>query len=64
MTAGVHDRVTVPHLCCTVHDCTEALPTQQDHFCTTHRHLINVCCIQGCQTEAEPGFRTCTVEAH
>ncbi|KAJ7234697.1 hypothetical protein C8J57DRAFT_1089536, partial [Mycena rebaudengoi] len=64
MTAGVHDGVTVRHLCCTVHDCTEALPTQRDHFCATHRHLIKVCCIRGCQTEAEPGFRTCTVEAH
>ncbi|KAJ7503848.1 hypothetical protein B0H11DRAFT_1613914, partial [Mycena galericulata] len=64
ITAGVHDRVTVRHLCCSVHDCQEALPTQRHHFCFTHRDLIQQCCILGCESVAQPGFRTCTIENH
>ncbi|KAJ7135526.1 hypothetical protein C8R46DRAFT_1181090 [Mycena filopes] len=64
MTAGVHDGVTVRHLCCSVHDCQEALPTQRHHFCLTHEHLLQQCCIRGCSQSARPGFRTCTTETH
>ncbi|KAJ7439728.1 hypothetical protein B0H11DRAFT_1687812, partial [Mycena galericulata] len=64
ITAGVHDGVTVRHLCCSVHDCQEALPTQRHHFCFTHRDLIQQCCILGCESVAQPGFRTCTIENH
>ncbi|KAJ7178701.1 hypothetical protein C8R43DRAFT_942315 [Mycena crocata] len=39
MSAGVHDGVTVRHLACSVHDCTEALESQRDLFCQSHSHL-------------------------
>lgn len=64
MTAGVHDGVNVRHLCCSVHECQDALPSQRDYFCLAHANLINQCCIVGCKELAQPGFRTCTVEAH
>ncbi|KAJ7486073.1 hypothetical protein B0H11DRAFT_1721890, partial [Mycena galericulata] len=64
MSAGVHDGVTVRHIACSVHDCTVALRSQRDLFCPTHQHLMQVCCINGCQTQAEPGFRTCTESTH
>ncbi|KAJ6619830.1 hypothetical protein B0H10DRAFT_1124062 [Mycena sp. CBHHK59/15] len=64
MTAGVHDGDTVRHVCCSVHDCTEPLPTQRSHFCHTHHELIKICCVHGCNSNAEPGFRTCTLVAH
>ncbi|KAJ7086968.1 hypothetical protein C8R44DRAFT_650414, partial [Mycena epipterygia] len=64
MTAGVHDGVNVRHFCCSVHDCTEALPSQRDFFCYTHRDLIKVCCIKDCNAKAQPGFRTCAIESH
>ncbi|KAJ7510345.1 hypothetical protein B0H11DRAFT_1702034, partial [Mycena galericulata] len=64
MTAGVHDGITVRHVCCSVHDCTEPLPTQRSLFCHTHRDRIKICCIHGCKAEAEAGFRTCTLPAH
>ncbi|KAJ6560405.1 hypothetical protein B0H19DRAFT_1290213 [Mycena capillaripes] len=64
LTAGVHDGVAVRHLCCSVHNCTEALQSQRDYFCYSHRHLLKICCIQGCNATAEPGFRTCTIESH
>ncbi|KAJ7612433.1 hypothetical protein DFH06DRAFT_1484842 [Mycena polygramma] len=64
MTAGVHDGVTVRHLCCAVHDCLEALPSQRAHFCYTHRDLAKICAIQGCNANAEPGFHTCKDEEH
>ncbi|KAJ7125554.1 hypothetical protein C8R43DRAFT_898602, partial [Mycena crocata] len=64
LTAGVHDGVTVRHLCCSVHDCLEALPSQRDHFCFTHRALAAVCCVQGCNAASQPGFKTCSLEAH
>ncbi|KAJ7510392.1 hypothetical protein B0H11DRAFT_1701987, partial [Mycena galericulata] len=64
MTAGVHDGVTVRHLCCGVHDCTLPLPSQKDHFCNTHKDQIKICCIHGCKSSAEPGFRTCSLPDH
>ncbi|KAJ7271869.1 hypothetical protein B0H12DRAFT_991701, partial [Mycena haematopus] len=64
ITAGVHDGVDVRHLCCSVHDCQEALPTQRDHFCASHSDRIKDCCIVGCDAQAEVGFRTCTIESH
>lgn len=64
MTAGVHDGVTVRHVCCSVHNCTEPLPTQKSFFCHTHRDRINICCVYGCEVNTEPGFRTCTLQAH
>ncbi|KAJ7168262.1 hypothetical protein C8R43DRAFT_876677, partial [Mycena crocata] len=64
MSAGVHDGVTVRHLACSVHDCTEALQSQRDLFCHTHHDMIKVCCIRGCQASAEPGFRTCSESTH
>ncbi|KAJ7369119.1 hypothetical protein DFH08DRAFT_678248, partial [Mycena albidolilacea] len=64
MTAGVHDGITVRHLCCSVHDCTEPLPNQKSFFCHTHRDLLKKCCIFGCENKAEPGFRTCTIASH
>lgn len=64
ITAGVHDGVTVRHLCCSVHDCQEALPTQRHYFCFSHQHLIKQCCIQSCEEPAQPGFRTCSIETH
>ncbi|KAJ7105049.1 hypothetical protein C8R43DRAFT_906802 [Mycena crocata] len=64
MTAGVHDGVTVRHLCCSVHDCREPLPSQQSHFCNTHQDRIKVCCVYGCNSLAEPGFRTCALRDH
>ncbi|KAJ7131748.1 hypothetical protein C8R43DRAFT_895691 [Mycena crocata] len=64
LTAGVHDGVNVRHLCCGVHDCFEALPSQHAHFCQTHSHLAQICGVQGCNLAAEPGFRTCTTESH
>ncbi|KAJ7645671.1 hypothetical protein DFH06DRAFT_998481, partial [Mycena polygramma] len=60
----VHDGVTVRHVCCSVHDCQQALPTQRDHFCETHSYLMKQCCIQGCVEPAHPGFRTCTIDSH
>ncbi|KAJ7178438.1 hypothetical protein C8R43DRAFT_872162, partial [Mycena crocata] len=64
MTAGVHDGVTVCHAACSVHNCSEPLPSQKSHFCHTHRDLIRKCCINGCDALAQHGFRTCTLEAH
>ncbi|KAJ6513125.1 hypothetical protein C8R45DRAFT_335057 [Mycena sanguinolenta] len=45
LTAGVHDGVTVRHLCCSVHNCLEALQSQLHHFCFTHRDLAKICCM-------------------
>ncbi|KAJ7202758.1 hypothetical protein GGX14DRAFT_369989, partial [Mycena pura] len=45
MTAGVHDGVTVRHVCCSVHNCTESLLSQRDHFCQSHHHLAKECCV-------------------
>ncbi|KAJ7266508.1 hypothetical protein C8J57DRAFT_1068489 [Mycena rebaudengoi] len=64
MTAGVHDGVTVRHLCCSVHDCTEPLLSQQARFCHAHQHLKDVCYIQGCDSPVVPGFHTCGQESH
>lgn len=64
MSAGVHDGVTVRHVACSVHDCTEAVLSQRDLFCHSHRNLLKVCCIKGCNEAAEPGFRTCTEGTH
>ncbi|KAJ7238239.1 hypothetical protein C8J57DRAFT_1087014, partial [Mycena rebaudengoi] len=64
MTAGVHDGVTVHHVCCSVHNCTESLLSQRDHFCYSHRDLIKVCCVHGCDLNSEPGFRTCGLQSH
>ncbi|KAJ7178518.1 hypothetical protein C8R43DRAFT_833145, partial [Mycena crocata] len=64
MSAGVHDGVTVHHLACSIHDCTEALESQRDLFCQSHSHLNKVCCICGCNISAEPGFRTCPEPTH
>lgn len=64
MSAGVHDGVTVRHVACSVHDCTIALESQRDLFCPTHQHLIQDCCITGCASLAEPGFRTCNEPTH
>ncbi|KAJ7498852.1 hypothetical protein FB451DRAFT_1347307 [Mycena latifolia] len=64
MTAGVHDGVTVRHLCCSVHDCTEPLPTQKARYCSPHQHLNFICYIEGCSVPVEPGFSTCSVQSH
>ncbi|KAJ7166282.1 hypothetical protein B0H12DRAFT_1040638, partial [Mycena haematopus] len=64
MTAGVHDGVTVRHVCCGVHDCTEALPTQRSRFCHTHSERDRICCIYGCEAVVESGFRTCALPSH
>ncbi|KAJ7139316.1 hypothetical protein C8R44DRAFT_827942 [Mycena epipterygia] len=64
MSGGVHDGVTVRMAACSVHDCTEALQSQRDLFCHTHRDLINICCIRKCNAVARPGFRTCTEPTH
>ncbi|KAJ7892674.1 hypothetical protein B0H13DRAFT_1625428, partial [Mycena leptocephala] len=64
MTAGVHDGVSVRHVCCSVHDCLQAVSSQRDLFCFAHRDLLKVCCIKGCNSMAEPGFRTCSIESH
>ncbi|KAJ7225287.1 hypothetical protein GGX14DRAFT_349519 [Mycena pura] len=64
MAAGVHDGVTVRHVACSVHDCKEALLSQRDLFCYSHRDLLKVCCIRGCDEVAESGYRTCTEPTH
>ncbi|KAJ7673002.1 hypothetical protein DFH06DRAFT_1358623, partial [Mycena polygramma] len=64
MTAGVHDGVAVRHVCCSVHDCKDPVPTQRSFFCNTHQDLLRICCIHGCESDAEPGFRTCSLPAH
>ncbi|KAJ6515021.1 hypothetical protein C8R47DRAFT_1089628 [Mycena vitilis] len=64
MSGGVHDGVTVRHVSCSVHDCTEAVISQRDLFCYTHRDLAKVCCIRGCEAAAHPGFKTCSDDAH
>ncbi|KAJ7212741.1 hypothetical protein C8J57DRAFT_1604047 [Mycena rebaudengoi] len=64
ITAGVHDGVTVRHLCCSVHDCTEPLLSQQARFCHAHQHLKDVCYIQGCDSPVVPGFHMCGQESH
>ncbi|KAJ7492057.1 hypothetical protein FB451DRAFT_1021989, partial [Mycena latifolia] len=64
MSGSIHDGVTVRHVTCGVHDCTEAVQSQRDHFCYTHRELIKICCIRGCSAPTEPGFRTCTEPTH
>ncbi|KAF7370162.1 hypothetical protein MSAN_00646600 [Mycena sanguinolenta] len=64
MTAGVHDGVTVRHLCCSKHGCKEPLPTQKSFFCLMHQDLLKQCCIVGCENDAQPGFRTCSIASH
>lgn len=64
MSAGVHDGVTVRHVACSVHGCTNTLLSQRDLYCYTHRDLLKVCCIRGCLQDAEPGFRTCQDVSH
>ncbi|KAJ7194515.1 hypothetical protein GGX14DRAFT_678513, partial [Mycena pura] len=64
MTAGVHDGVTVRHVCCSVHNCTESLLSQRDHFCQSHHHLAKECCVDNCTLKAEPGHRTCGLQSH
>ncbi|KAJ7675963.1 hypothetical protein DFH06DRAFT_918967, partial [Mycena polygramma] len=60
----VHDGVAVRHVACGVHRCTEALVSQRDLFCHTHRGLLKICCIHGCDEPAQPGFRTCPEPTH
>ncbi|KAJ6561919.1 hypothetical protein B0H19DRAFT_1143016 [Mycena capillaripes] len=64
ITAGVHDGVTVRCLVCSIHDCTEPLPSQKARFCKTHSALNNICYINGCQAPIELGFNTCSLEPH
>ncbi|KAJ7117828.1 hypothetical protein C8R44DRAFT_626848 [Mycena epipterygia] len=64
ITGGVHDGVTVRHLACSVHDCTEPLPSQKARFCTTHSPLKNVCYIYSCDAPVQAGFSTCVAESH
>ncbi|KAJ6589052.1 hypothetical protein B0H19DRAFT_1058126 [Mycena capillaripes] len=64
ITAGVHDGVTVWHLACSVHNCTEPLLSQKAQFCSTHAHLKDVCYIQGCVSAVQPGFSTCSLDSH
>ncbi|KAJ7221442.1 hypothetical protein GGX14DRAFT_353507, partial [Mycena pura] len=64
ITAGVHDGVTVRHLACSVHDCTEPLPSQKARFCLTHAHRNQICYIYGCEAAVQAGFSTCAAESH
>ncbi|KAJ7688031.1 hypothetical protein B0H17DRAFT_938814 [Mycena rosella] len=64
MSGGVHDGVSVRHVGCGVHNCTEAVQSQHNLFCYTHRDIIKICCIRGCSVMAQPGFRTCTEPSH
>lgn len=38
--------------------------SQHDLYCLTHQDRMKVCCINGCDDVAEPGYRTCTKSAH
>jgi hypothetical protein len=64
ITAGVHDGLRVRHLSCSVHECTEALQSQQARYCYTHRMLCNVCYVKGCSAKVGEGFWTCEQETH
>jgi CxC6 like cysteine cluster associated with KDZ transposases len=64
MTAGIHDGVSVCHVQCSEKNCTEPVPTQRSLFCHSHRENIKKCCVYGCDSLAETGFRTCTLQAH
>ncbi|KAJ7364747.1 hypothetical protein DFH08DRAFT_681769 [Mycena albidolilacea] len=63
MSAGVHDNVTVRHVVCSVCDCTEALLPQCNSYCPTNQDQMKVCCINGCDDMAQPGYRTCMQSA-
>ncbi|KAJ7334052.1 hypothetical protein DFH08DRAFT_785131 [Mycena albidolilacea] len=58
ITAGVHDGVTVRCLVCSVHNCTEPLPSQKARFCVTHSERKHICYIVGCDAPIQPGFST------
>jgi hypothetical protein len=64
MRAVVMDGVTVGRPCCGVHDCKGRLLSQRARFCTEHAHFSQQCCVVGCQTNAETGFMTCTLDSH
>ena len=64
MRAVVMDGVTVGRPCCKVHDCQGHLPSQRALFCSQHIHLSTVCVVDGCDSQARPGFRTCPEKSH
>ncbi|KAJ7169095.1 hypothetical protein C8R43DRAFT_876347, partial [Mycena crocata] len=60
ITAGVHDGVTVRHVTCSVHDCTEPLLSQKARFCSTHANHNHICY----ESAVQPGFATCSIKSH
>jgi hypothetical protein len=64
VSAGVTDGVTLGHPCCSIHDCTIPLASQQHLFCPAHANHQLLCCIQNCSISAEKGYRTCREPSH
>jgi hypothetical protein len=48
VSAGVTDGVMVGHACCSIHDCTIPLHSQQHQFCPTHSSHKLLCCVENC----------------
>lgn len=64
ISAGVTDGVTVGHPCCFVLNCQEPLEKGRDRYCPLHRHLTEICAVDGCEGRTTRGFVTCVDPAH
>ena len=50
--------------CCGVRHCTGELQSTQDKFCPAHWGYKELCAIEDCGANHEPGFKTCTNPNH
>lgn len=64
LRSTVTDGITIGHPCCAQHDCPIPLPTVKHHYCPIHAHLSRQCAVTICSSNAEKGFRTCSLADH
>ncbi|KAJ7135719.1 hypothetical protein C8R44DRAFT_848587 [Mycena epipterygia] len=64
LRSTVTDGLTMGHYCCSVFDCQNRLRSVKDSFCSEHQVLKKECCVNGCASNVEPGFRTCGIAEH
>lgn len=60
----VTDGISMGHPCCSFFRCTIPLTSNQDRFCPTHCHLVNVCSIVGCSRNTVCGRKACDLKEH
>lgn len=64
----VTDGITMGHPTCGSHNCQNPLPSTRARFCSIHSDLANRCAARDegeqCKNLADPGYRTCNIQAH